>query len=543
MELTTLVRRLFVLVVAAGAAWALLAVGTHLGPFANDRFLRSACVVVLLLITAVGWSGPLRGQLARVGLCVVLVVLAAELLLLQAHGRVEQWGTDGQVAEWGAFHYYLGGKYFEELHYTDLYKQAVVADWDGGDGPNAFRAVPKVRDLHTYEFVSIEEARALEPLPAFSEARWAEWKADVAWFGTRAQGERWAKILGDRGYNPPPSYVVVGGTLANLLSIRSPVTQTLLINLDMLLLLLALAISVRAYGATRSLLVLCAFLAFYGNVNRVFGQIWILDWFAASWAGAAAWKLRRPGLSGGLIAYAACVRVFPGVLLIGPVVANLPPIVRDRAVPPHLVRFVGAAAVVTALLVAGSTLRYGTSAWADWAGAIAEHNHEHESGARRFGLKQIFVLDWAGGLQRTERKARTSRLARNAVPYRAVLALFLALTVACMLRTDEHDAMLLGAAIFFAGIIASRYYGALLVLLLLLGCGRSPSERDRSGGRPGRLLGPDVGLVLVILIVYLARFPGEPRLQYVFANTLWATWWIGLFSVRLWDRAPMQKEP
>ncbi|MCP4872768.1 MAG: hypothetical protein GY898_29100 [Proteobacteria bacterium] len=542
MDAWTLARRLAVgaLVIAAVVLTGM--VGRHLGPLGSDGFVRESICLALAGVVLVGWSGATRTEGWRVLLVVILAVLSAELLIIQANGRVGHWGDDRQVAEWGTFHYYLGGKYFPELHYTDLYKQAVIADWDGGEGPHRFNEVVRVRDLHTYKFVPVKEVRDQAPLESFSEARWAEFKRDIRWFGRQAKGKRWRKILGDRGYNPPPSYVLVSGTLCNLLAIDKPASQTLLIGLDMLLLLGALLLSIRAYGPTRSLLVLAVFLAFYGNVNRVYGQIWILDWFAAAWAAAAAWKLDKHGLSGALIAYAACMRVFPGVLIIGPVVALAPRMLRERAIPPHLLRFAGAAALTAGLLVVGSTARYGTGAWQDWVSNITEHNSEHEGGARRFGLKQVFTLDWQAGLARKDRKVRTSRLEENAGLYKATRALFLLLAIAAMLRSDEHDAMLIGAAIFFAGIIASRYYGALLVLLLLLGMGRSPPETDRSGSRPLSLRALDFGMIFLIWAVYAAPFGGEPRHQYVFSNMLWAAWWMALFSIRLGGYRPMGRD-
>jgi len=509
--------------------WLVMRVGLHLGPMTSGRFATEAMLVAVAGVSILAFrkARPSQGVMAwSVG---VLALIAVTALLLQANGRVQRFGQDRQVAEWGTFHYYLGGKYFDELHYTDLYKQAVIADWDGGDGPNRYREVLRVRDLHTYDFVKTEDVRQMERLDSFSDARWESFKRDIRWFGRQAGLKRWRKILADRGYNPPPSYVLVSGFLCGVLPIDRPVTQTLLVSLDMLWLLAALFLSIRAYGTLRSLLVLCTFLLWYGNVNRVFGQIWILDWFAASWMALSAWKLRRPGLSGGLIAYAACMRVFPGVLLAGPIVANLPRIIRERRVPAHVLRFSAVAAIVGLLLVSLSWMRYGTEAWVDWATNISEHNEEHESGARRFGLKQVFVLDWDSGLKGAP-KLRTRHIKENHTAYGAMRLLFVLLALGCMLKSDEHDAMLFGCAIFFAGIVASRYYGALLVLLMLLGLGnRAPPDR----ARPPVRLAFDFLMLMLIWAVYASPFGGEPRQQYVFSNTLWVAWWMGLFGVTL----------
>ena len=512
------------------AAYLVAIVGAHLGPLDNNRFVMEGMVVVVAAFAVLGWTEAARTRpVLRAWTIGVLTVIAVTTLLIQANGRVQRYGRDTQVAEWGTFHYYLGGKYFDELHYTDLYKQAVIADWDDGNGPNRFREVERVRDLHTYEFVKTADVRNMERLDSFTDQRWERFKRDIRWFGKQAGLKRWRKILSDRGYNPPPSYVLVSGTLCSLLPIDRTFSQTVLVSLDMLLLLVALILSIKAYGPLRSLLVLCTFLLWYGNQNRVFGQIWILDWFSTSWMALSAWKLKKPGLSGGLIAYAACMRVFPGVLLLGPIVANLPRIVRERKVPAHLLRFSAVAALTGTLLVSVSWMRYGTDAWMDWAANMTEHNSEHVSGARRFGLEQVFVLDWGEGLA-GKPKLRTKHLEENATAYKVARLLFVLLAIGCMLRSDEHDAMLFGGAIFFAGIVASRYYGALLVLLMLLGQGsRAPPNRPR----PPLRIAFDVAMLLLIWAVYAGPFGGEPRQQYVFSNALWAGWWIALFGVTL----------
>ncbi len=519
----------------AAAVVLLFTLGLHLGPFTRGSFSTELLAFITACVALVAWSGEERlNRTARIAACVVLTVVAAATLNIQANGRIQNWGTDEQVAEWGVFHYYLGGKYFSELGYHDLYEQAVIADWDEGNGPNRFELVPTIRDLQTYKTIRTSVVRERPRAAYWSDARWEEFKADVAWFGPQAGKKRWKKIIGDRGYNPPPSYVLVAGTFVNLFSIRHPVSQTILINLDMLLLLLAMAFSIRAYGYLRSILVLTTFLLWYGNVNRVFGQIWILDWFAACWMAASAWKMKRHGLSGGLIAYAACMRVFPAVLLFGPLVAGLTTVAREGKIPRRLWRFVGVAAVVGLVLAAGSTLRYGTGSWKAFFDNIAEHNENHVTGTRRFGLKHMFILDWSRGLKTDAKKVKSKRnLRRNKDLHKTATLLFLVLIVGAMAVRDEHDALLLGAGLFFIGTVASRYYGALMVLLLLIGCGRAPPGRAHEGERPRRRRIFDALMIMLIWAVYAAPFGGEPRLQYVFSNAMWAAWLLACLGFML----------
>jgi hypothetical protein len=516
--------------------------GVHLGLLTEDRWLPELLCLGLIAGAALGWStggvSPRRRRIATALLA--LIILPA--ITVQAHGRLQEWGTDAQVAEWGVFHYYLGSKYFDELQYTELYREAYIADWDGGTGPRAFAAVKKVRDLRTYRSLKTEQLRQEARSARWSDARWAEFKADVAWLGRQAQGKRWRAILHDRGYNPPPSYTLISGFWTGLLSLRDPLGQTLLINLDMLLLLGALLFSVRAYGWSRSLLVLGSFILWYGNANRVYGQIWILDWFAACWAACSAWRLKRHGLSGALLGYAACMRVFPAVLLLGPpLVWAVRRLRRKGADTRRLLRFALAAAAVTLLLVAGSTLRYGPAAWESWATNISAHNDDHKGGKRRFGLEHIFVLDFSAGLKQQPKKLSVRRnLKANQSLYRTLSALLVILALAAMARSNAHDAMLLGVVFFFGLMVASRYYGALTVLVLLLGLGADPARAGPEEGdpespaapgstRPAWLLTADIAMIFVLWTVYSGRFAG-PQVQYIWSNLSWLCWWIVLLG-------------
>jgi len=535
----------------------LLWLGFHLGLLKESRWLPELLCLALIGGAALGWSvggvSPLRRRVATALLG--LIILPA--IMTQTHGRLAQWGLDEQIAEWGVFHYYLGSKYFDELQYTGLYREAYLADWDGGTGPRAFDTVTKIRDLQNYRSLETNELRTEARSERWTDARWTEFKADVAWLGRQAKGKRWKGILHDRGYNPPPSYTLVSGFWTGMLSLRERVGQTVLVTLDLLLLLGAFLFSVRAYGWARSLLVLGGFILWYGNPNRIFGQIWILDWFAASWAACSAWKMKRPGLSGGLLAYAACMRVFPAVLFVGPAVLWAVRRLRGHTANTHrLLRFSLAAAAVTFVLVAGSTVRYGSSAWEAWADNIGSHNADHKGGMRRFGLEHIFVLDFAGGLQQTPKKLSVRKnLKANHGRYRVVSVLLLLLALGAMARSNSHDAMILGVVFFFALMVASRYYGALMVLLLLLGRGSDPAragpEEDDPGvsgaptpapgsTRPVWLLTADIAMIFVFWTVYSGRF-SAPRVQYIWSNLAWLCWWVALLG---WIAfAPRRNQP
>ena len=498
--------------------------GDHFGLWRKDSFVQTLLTGGTALLALIAATRIGREPSAKRVVAVGLVVVAALALSVQAGGRLSNIGRPSQLGNWGIYHYYLGSKYFSELQYTELYRETLKAD---AQGPNRFEGVPKIRNLGNYKR---EKSRDFKDLPRherWTDARWEEFRQDVWYIGRLRAKKDWNKSLNDRGYNPPPSYTLVAGALNNLFSVRSPTGQTILALLDLLVILAAFCVSVWAYGLKRSLFVLIAYMLWYGNWGRIYGQFWINDWFAACWAAVALWRLEKFRWAGAIAAYATLVRVFPAVLFVGPVVASLPSILTTRRVPRALVQFVGTGALVGVLMVSVSTLRYGPKAWTDFAGNIVTHSAHHEGGLRRVGLKHLFALDIKHGLETRANEVPVGpNMRANGDIYKATMCVFLVLLFVAMARSEPHDAMVIALGIVFVGTVASRYYGAVFVLWLLLRAqrARAPDPTDRWLGdlpiprAPAWVL-MDVGFFVMLFAFYAAPIPGSaPRVGYFWGN-------------------------
>jgi hypothetical protein len=188
-------------------ATVLLAAGAALRMSGRDRWLgrsRNAVLIALVLATLAAWWHPYRGSLRT-------------------------WLHAGD-----SFHYYVGAKYFDELGYSRLYDCMLVADFEAGQ--------TDLRETHMRNLSTnrIETAARVLDRPGlckrhFSGERWQEFTEDVAWFRKRMGRYHWRRLRTDHGYNPPPTWTLVGGGLANTL----PVGRTsffILTGLDPLLL-------------------------------------------------------------------------------------------------------------------------------------------------------------------------------------------------------------------------------------------------------------------------------------------------------------------
>lgn len=404
----------------------------------------------LALVGAILLAAPTRHRPA------ILAGWAVVSLVATLGGPTSRLVRGGQVREYTFAHYHLGARWFAELGYRDLYGQTwAAASWD----------VEEQRDLATYDLVPAAGVRS----PVWEDAAWDAFSADVAALQPRMAPAVWRSWFRDKGYNATPAWTA---TLGRLVGAR-PASDgwfALLGALDLLLLLVALAVAGRTFGPVPALLSAAWVALFVGSDDNLIAGPLQVDWIVASILGLCALDRRRWATGGALFAWAGLSRVFPLLLLAGPLL-----LVRD----PRWRRFLlaGAATLLAGLLV-GSTTARGPAAWGEFAANIAVHSHEHHLGDQRVGLRP--ALAWSPVGERTDRQARQARAASwpTRAPWALALTLLLAGGAVAGLRRDLSTrtpvaVVLLGLPLVFVAVTLSRYYALLPGAALLL-LGRSP---------------------------------------------------------------------
>jgi hypothetical protein len=447
------------------------------------------------------WRGrPKRAAAAR-----DRALAALALAALAGWLALTRFSLDGLIHEWDAFHYYLGGKYARELGHDGLYECMVVADAEAGWG--ALVAPSWLRDLRTNEIVSARTVLA-DPVRCtgrFRPERWAQFQHDVAWFRARFTPERWLLARTDHGFNPPPTWGVLGGTLTNLAP-ASAAQLTFLVLLDPLLLALSLVWIGRAFG-WRTCAVAGIFLAtnFPAGWDWVGGSILRYDWLAAALIGICLLRLERPAAGGALLAAAAALRVFPALLLIAVGLATLERMIAARDARPtrHERRLVAGAAAAAAAYFALATLHAGPRAWPAFVEKIRRHAETPMN--NDVGLPALLAYDHASREElrldpsRADPYApwrqarRETRAARR--PLRWALSAGFAVLVAAAVRgRPSWIAAVVGAGSVAVFVGTTCYYQAILASLAFL-----REEREEIAGGLLLLAGlswipPELGL-------------------------------------------------
>lgn len=413
-------------------------------------------------------GSPLPARLRRrVGVSLGLAALAA----YYADARLSY---DRFFHVWDQYHYFVGSKYFDELGYDALYRCSAVALAEGG------ATVTAIRDLGASNAL-VPAAPALaapgECIRRFTPGRWAAFVADVRFFH-RAAGPQGATLLQDHGYNPPPAWTLVGGSLAGLRPASTGWLQALA-ALDLVLVAGAFGALWWGFGwRTASLAAVvwgCQSLSiFYWTGGAFLRQ----DWFFLLLLAAALARRRRFAGAGAALGAAAMLRVFPVLFALGWLVAAGHRRLRaGRSGRTHLRLIAGFAASCATLFVAGG-VGVGWEAYP----AFARHTlqvHAATPLANQVGLgvlgayrpggprsgRMRYTVDPAAGDPHASWKAARMEHARAARPWILVAAFAgLAGWAAAVRRRRAWSALCLGwIPVYLLLQLTSYYYSFLAV--------------------------------------------------------------------------------
>jgi hypothetical protein len=300
--------------------------------------------------------------------------------------------------------YYPIAKYFPELRFDGVYAASAAAMQEElGRSPDLLshtmtnlrtRQTQKIGDSQQY----LAEVRA-----RFTPARWAEFVTDIRYF-RRAMGDyNFLGSMSDNGGNATPVWFLG----AKLVFGSAPASDFALwagVVVDALLLLLAFAALAWAYGLRSALIAMTVFGAmdFYMFGSNWFGSPLRHDWISLWCIGVALLKKERFFLGGGLLTWAALIRVFPMLSLLtitAPVGWALAGELLRRRFSPRkflashrdFLRVVLGALAFGSVLLLLSVLSFGAAAWLDWASKISMMTG---SGLNTVGLSCVLEGPW-----------------------------------------------------------------------------------------------------------------------------------------------------
>lgn len=375
--------------------------------------------------------------------------------------------------------YYVNGKYFPELGYDRLYECTAVADLHAGLRARVLRR--QITDLHTYALVGTREivAHPERCTAHFSPERWAAFEHDLAWFRSRVDPDDWEEMQRDHGYNPPPSWGLLGTPLAR--SAPASTGQVVaLVLLDPLLDLLMWACVWWAFGWRA----LCVALLYWGtNHTAEFswtGGSFLRDgWLAATLVGICLLRRSKPAGAGFLMGYASLLRIFPALSLLGVGLAGLLDMARLRRFSlrrAHWRLALGAALAVALVVPLSSLVAGGSASWSAFASNVRLHLRTPANNL--VGLQMLISYDPDARLSQLMETTQDPSAAWKQARLRAfesrrwiywvgVLA-YLLLLVRALARCEDWEAAVLGLGAMLVVLEPTCYYTSILLAFGLL---------------------------------------------------------------------------
>lgn len=388
---------------------------------------------------------------------------------------------------WGIFHYYLGAKYFSEVGYFGLYSCALEADRSTGGYWYYFHGIAVVRDLRDYRIVP---RGALAPCPRenFTTERWNEFSQDVESFAELAPPEYFARVFVDKGFNPPPSWVVAAKPFTRI-PFSNHLLWTVVFNLDVIAILFGLFVILRASGGTAALLTAWLVVFYPGTFGVIGGNFLQYLWFPLLVVAIAWWASDHPVRSGIVLGAATGLQVFPIFFALPVLAQGVLALIRGEkksAWLPH-VRFASALAGTLCLsFVLGCFAGKGASGWREWQAKIDLHSQFLKGEVFDVGLANLTSAiatknpaaqpNYVGDLPNAY--SRIAWLRQNAWVYLGLFLLGIILCFRSIGNAPRDELFGYGFVFMFcAGNLSPYYYLALA--LLPFAFWRSPKELHR----------------------------------------------------------------
>lgn len=401
-----------------------------------------------------------------------------------------------RVDTYDLFHYYLNARYFDELGYYDLYPALILADVEE-DGP-FFKPVSKYLAQDAAGHATQPMSHALDrgrvvKAERFTPERWAAFSHDAIYLQRELYGmsdKSWKEMLQDHGFNGTPAWTAIARPIASAVPVES---IKLLCYLDLALLLGALEVVRRVYGSTTAwwswLFFMLSYSLRWPTLTWAFLRY---DYVAALMVGMAAVRAGWFRTGGAFLGWAATLRLFPAMWLLGPLLQGLESL-RLRAPDRRLLSLAGGFLLAVGVFQGAAVASVGAEQVTVHLENMLDHNRSDKLSSRRIGL--ALALSYDGDTESTTLTTARKDAIEAQKPLRFALALgVFAAMYAGLRRREPDEAVALGFLPFYLLTTASYYYYVTRITLVMLHASRLDVPRHR------------VSLALLMLTEAFAHF-------------------------------------
>ena len=315
---------------------------------------------------------------------------------------------------------------------------------------------------------------------AFTPERWEAFEHDFLVLQRETKGlndKLWRQMIQDHGFNGTPVWTVLAQPFANAVPVEA---VKWLGALDVVLLGAAVGAVAWAYGAPAALWV--TFFLFTGYSTRWPTFTWVFlryDWLAGLLITMALLKRGKHAWAGPFAAWAASLRLFPVLWMLGPFARGVAGLIRGR-LHRELLVFAGAFLLATAALQGLAVAHLGAEPVQAHVANMWDHNRAEQLSSRRIGL--ALAIPYRGEyLPKLIEDSRKDAVARQKPLRYGIAAVVLLMLGWGLRRARDDEAFGFGFVPFFLLTTASYYYYVARATLVVLHAGDLERRRNQVG--------------------------------------------------------------
>lgn len=396
--------------------------------------------------------------------CISAVSVTIVLLIIQ----IDQAIKIPSYGIWGIFHYYLGAKYIQEIGYFDLYSCAIQVN------ATKWHETKLVRNLHTYRLVPLNQLPKC-PRNNFVSTRWKEFVADTTFITSHATANYWSTVITDKGFNPPPSWAAIAGTIAHIVPLDNKFTYLILFNLDLLFIFFAALLVWYDSGSNAGLITLTLSLLYFGTFDTLGNNFLQYAWYPFIVASVVAWRKKKPIISGIAIGIAAGLQVFPIFFAIPVGCLFFISLLRRQKdqVKISSVFILSSVGTLLICIMSGSIYAGKIEIWQQWYNKITVHKNYINGEIFNIGFTNLigvvmskdhansysYTQDYSHTLLRNETIEQNADII-NVIVFFGLLLIFFALW-----RSKQNQPIVYGYFLLYLLLSLSPYYYLMLALL------------------------------------------------------------------------------
>lgn len=279
----------------------------------------------------------------------------------------------------------------------------------------------------------------------------------------------------DKGFNPPPSWAAVAGTIANVFPLSNKLTYTILFNLDLLFILTAAILVFISSGFSTGIITTVLLVTYFGTLGTLANNFFQYIWLPFIVISVIFWRKQKTILSGISLCLACAFQAFPMVFAIPVAIFTLTSWLKHQTKQTRSASFFLLSFMLTLLIffILGNIYTGKTGIWNEWFNKINIQKNYIHGEIFDIGFPTLVAITTSGDhadsysylTDYTHTQNRINSFNKNINIWRIAVALVFLFVFARIWRFNQNQPFIYGYLLIYVLLSLSPYYYLILAIL------------------------------------------------------------------------------